>query len=160
MEQTAGFASHEVRDRRTGLVAALAAAGLLGLATIALVLTGTPEDVGYGPGSPEAVMQAYAQAWEAGDADTAWALFTPRAQTRVRQYELRSAMSWSEDVPTRIWVEQRRDLDDRVELDLAVERSWDGLLGPDREIEPLRVTLIRLDDAWRIDTPLVGFHRR
>lgn len=159
MEQSAASATPETRDHRPWLVAAVAAGLLLAVAVTAIVLTGTRKDLAYEPGSPESAVQAYAQAWEAGDVDTAWDLLTPQAQARVQEFEFRSAMSWDEDVPTRIWVEERRDLEDRVELSLAVERSWDGLFGSDREVRPMRVTLIRVDGAWRIDTPLVGFYR-
>jgi hypothetical protein len=93
-----------------------------------------------------------------GDVEGAWALLSPEAQTRVHKYQIRSAMSWDEEVPTRIWIEERRDLDDRVVLTLGVERTWEGLLGPDRDTGSLRLTLIQLGDEWRIDTPVVGFH--
>jgi hypothetical protein len=42
-------------------------------------------------------------------------------------------------------------------LTLSVERTWDGLLGPDRDVQTLRLSLVELDGAWRIDSPIVGF---
>ena len=53
---------------------------------------------------------------------------------------------------------ERTGDDDRVVLTLSVERTWDGLLGPDRDIQSLRLTLVRLDGEWHIDTPLVGLY--
>jgi hypothetical protein len=159
MEQTTGATIHHGSDRRTWLIGAIAVAALVAIAAVAVVLTGSRDDAVYEPGSPEAVVQAYADAWADGDADAAWEILTPGAQARVRETEFRSAASWQEEMPTRMWIDERRDLDDRVVLVLSVEWTWDGLLGPDRNIQPLSVALIELDGAWRIDTPLVGFYR-
>lgn len=158
MEQNAEATKQQGAGRRTWLVATVAVAALIAIALIAIVLVSRQEDTVYEPGSPEAVVQAYAEAWEAGDADAAWEMLTPRAQGRLERSEFSNAISWEEEMPTRVWVEERRDLDDRVMLTLTVERTWDGLLGPSRDIGSLRLTLIELDDAWRIDSPIVGFH--
>jgi hypothetical protein len=159
MERTTGAIDHQGLGRRTWLIGGVAVIAFTLLAMAAVVLTTTREDADYAPGSPEAAVQAYAVAWEAGDADAAWSMLTPGAQARVRNHEFRSAISWEEDTPTRVWVDERRDLDDRVVLTLGVERSWDGLLGPRRDTGSLRLTLVRLDGEWRIDTPVVGFYR-
>lgn len=158
MEQTLGNSRSSGSDRRPLLVGAVAVVVIVAVAVSAVVLTSSRDDTVYEPGTPEAVVQAYADAWAAGDADAAWQLLTPRAQSRLLASEFRRAASWDEEIPTRLWVDERRDLDDRVVLTLSVEWTWDGLLGPDRDIQPLRVTLIELDGAWRIDTPLMGFH--
>jgi hypothetical protein len=158
MEQYAGVNEQRGHGRRTWLMVATAAVALIAMAALAILLIDSGEDAVYEPGSPEAAVQAYAAAWDAGDADAAWALLTPQARARLTRLEIRSAMSWDEDAPSRIWIEQRRDLDDRVVLTLGVERTWDGLLGPDRDTHSLRLTLVELDDAWRIDTPVMGFH--
>ena len=159
MEQTTGANDHRGNGRRTWLVGALAVLALVVIAVAAIVLVGDREDTVYTPGSPEAAVQAYALAWEAGDADAAWGMRTPQAQRRVQRSEFHGAISWEEDTPSRVWVDKRRDLDDRVVLTLGVERTWDGLFGPSRHTESLRLTLIQLDDEWRIDTPVVGFYR-
>lgn len=133
-----------------------AAIGVVLVAAAAMALAGTREDVEYEPGSPEAAMAAYVDAWDAGDVEAAYTALTTRAQARVPLHEFREVMTWDEEVPTRIWIEQRTDYDDRVVFDLTVETTYDGLFGPDRDTHSLRVTLINVDDAWRIDTPLVG----
>ena len=158
MEQNAGATDQQGSDRRIWLVGAIAVVALVAVAVAAVVLTSTREDTVYEPGSPEAAVQAYAEAWEAGDTDAAWEMLTPRAQSRVEEFEFRRAASWEEDLPTRMWVDERHDFDERVELDLAVERTWDGLFGPDRDIQRLRLRLIQIDGAWRIDTPVMGFY--
>lgn len=158
MEQNAGATDQQGIGRRTWLIGAVAVAALIAIAVLAVVLTSTREDTVYEPDSPEAAVQVYATAWEAGDADAAWEMLTPRAQGRVERFEFRNAISWDEEVPTRVWVEEHREFDDRVVLTLGVERTWDGLFGPQRETQSMRLTLIQLDDEWRIDTPLVGFY--
>ena len=159
MERTAEANDHRGVGRRTWLVGGMAVIALICLAVAAVVLTTTRQDATYAAGSPEAAVQTYALAWEAGDADAAWGMLTPQAQRRVQRSEFHGAISWEEDTPSRVWVDKRRDLDDRVVLTLGVERTWDGLFGPSRHTESLRLTLIQLDDEWRIDTPVVGFHR-
>lgn len=158
MEQTAGATDHPGSDRRTWLLGAIAIAVLVTISMVAVVLVGDRDDAAYGPGSPEAVVQDYAEAWAAGDTDAAWKMLTPRVQARVQEFEFRQAASWDDQMPTRVWVEQRNDLPDWVTLTLAVEWTWDGLFGPDRDIQNLRVKLVELDGTWRIDTPLVGFN--
>ena len=125
---------------------------------LAVVLAGTQEDTVYDSGSPEAAVQDYAAALETGDMDAAWRLMSPRAQSLMERYEFRRAAHWEEDLPTRMWVDRRDDYDDRVVLALSIERTWDGLLGPDRDIQSLRLTLVRVDGEWYIDTPLVGLY--
>ena len=157
MEQYAGPTEPQGAERRTWLIGAIVVAALIAIATIAIVLVSRQEDAAYEPGSPEAVVRAYADAWEAGDADAAWEMFTPRAQERLERSEFLNAISWEEEMPTRLWVEERRDFDDRVVLVLSVEWTWNGLLGPSRDIGSLRLTLVESGDTWQIDTPLVGF---
>lgn len=158
MEQHLRYARTLTADRRPWLVGAILLAALVAVASVAIVLTNEREDGGYEPGSPEAVVQAYAVAWAAGDSDAAWQMLTPRAQSRVEQFEFRNAIRWDEEVPSRVWVDERRDFDDHVVLSLSVERTWDGLLGTDRDVSPLRISLVRIDGQWHIDTPIVGFY--
>jgi hypothetical protein len=144
-------------DLRPWLIGVLIALAIVVVAAVAVILTGHREDVVYEPGSPETVVQAYADAWAAGDVDAAWQLLTPRAQSRVARYEYRNAMRWDEEVPSRVWVDGRRDYDDHVVLTLSVEHTWDGLFGPQRDIQTVRLSLVELDGEWLIDTPIVGF---
>ncbi len=158
MEQTAGATDPQGSDRRTWLIGAVAIVALITIAGIAVVLMSSHEEAVYDSDSPEATVQAYAHAWAEGDVDSAWQLLTPRVQARVHESEFRNAMSWDEDVPARVWVEERHDFPDWVALTLSVERTGGGLLGPSRDVHPLRLKLIEVDDGWRIDTPIVGFY--
>lgn len=143
---------------RSAWLIGIVVAVVLVVAVAAVTLVGARDEVEYQPGSPEAAIAAYAEAWDAGDIDTAYAALTTRAQARVPLYEFREVMTWDEDVPTRIWIEERTDYDERVVLDLSVETSYHGLFGADRDTHSLRVTLVRVDGTWRIDTPLVGIY--
>jgi len=136
----------------------VAIAVLIAIMAIAVVLTSTQQETEYPPGSPEAALQAYAESWERGDVDAAYQVLTERAQARVEPLEFRHAMSWDDDAPTRIWIDERTDVDDRVILKLSVETTFNGLFGPDRDTHSIRVTLVEVDGVWRIDTPLVGFY--
>jgi hypothetical protein len=158
MEQLVGPTTTPAADRRLWLAGAIVLAGLVAIAAVAVLLSGGREDSTYEAGSPEAAVQAYAGAWAAGDSDAAWQLLTPRAQSRVQQFEFRNAIRWDDDIPSRVWIDERQDFDDHVVLSLSVERTWDGLLGPDRDITSLRLSLVQIDGEWRIDTPIVGFY--
>ena len=158
MDQSEEATTNLGSDRRTWLIGAIVAATLVVVAVTAVALTGSQQDATYVEGSPEAAMQAYAEALENGDIDAAYQILTPEAQARVPIYEFRSVMSWGDDLPSRVWVDDRTEFDDRVVVKLTVETTYDGFLGPDRDTHTLRVSLIEMDGAWRIDTPLMGFY--
>ncbi len=144
-------------DRRMWFVGA-AIAALIAIMAIAVVLTSTQQETEYPPGSPEAALQAYAWSWERGDINAAYEMLTERVQAHVERLEFRHAMSWDDEAPKRVWIEERTDIDDGVVLKLLVETTYNGLFGPDRDTHVIRVTLIEVDGVWRIDTPLVGFY--
>lgn len=139
--------------------------GLIGALVLVLVAAGTvlfindDEVAAYPPDSPEAAYQAYAQAWDAGDVEAAWGALTPRAQALVPRYEFRDANRWRGEEAMRVWIDQRTGTDDRVVLHLSIESVYDGgLFGSDRYTDGSRVTLVREDGDWKIDSPLVGYH--
>ena len=158
MERTAGATGPQGIGHRAWLVGLILVGAFVAIAAMAMVLIGDRQDTVYDPDSPEAAVQAYTQAWEGGDVDAAWQVLTPRAQERVEWFEFQHAATWSEDSPTRMWVAERDDHDDYVVLTLSIERTWDGLLGPDRDVQSLRLRLVRLDGSWRIDSPIAGFY--
>jgi len=145
---------------RTWLMAAIVALALVGIATAAILIAGGQREVTYAPGTPEAVVQDYIRAWDAGDTDAAYAYFSSRVQARVPEWEFRHAKTWSDEDSARIWIDERREVGSGVTLELMVERTYDGFLLPSRERDGMRLVLILEDGAWRIDTPLLGYHRR
>ena len=158
MERTAGATGPQGIGHRAWLVGLILVGAFVAIAAMAMVLIGDRQDTVYDPDSPEAAVQAYTQAWEGGDVDAAWQVLTPRAQERVEWFEFQHAATWSEESPTRMWVAERDDHVDYVVLTLSIERTWDGLLGPDRDVQSLRLRLVRLDGSWRIDSPIAGFY--
>jgi hypothetical protein len=157
MDENENAATSLGSDRRMWFVGA-AIAVLIAIMAVAVALTSTQQETEYPVGSAEAALQTYAEAWERGAIDTAYEMLTERVQARVEPLEFRHAMSWDEDAPTRIWIEERTDIDDGVVLKVSVETTFNGLFGPDRDTHSIRVTLVEVDGVWRIDTPLVGFY--
>jgi hypothetical protein len=145
-------------ERRSLLFAALVVAALLIVAAATAFYASGARDASYAPGSPEAAFQRYAQAWDAGDTDAAYAALSVRAKARVPERDFREAIEWGDDGATRLWIDERSGTDDRVVLRLTVETSHGGLFSVERYRDHPRVTMIREDDAWKIDTPLIGYH--
>jgi predicted kinase len=83
-------------DRWLWLMGMFITMAIVVVAALAVVLMGDRQDAALEPGSPEAVVQDYAEAWAAGDSDAGWQMLTPRAQARVQQYEFREAIRWDE----------------------------------------------------------------
>ena len=160
MDQSTGSSASPTGTGRPWLVAAIVALALAGMATAAIVLLSGQREVTYAPDTPEAAVQAYIRAWDTGDTDAAYAFFSSRVQARVPEWEFRHAQTWSEEDSTRIWIDERREAGSGVILELTVERTYDGFLRPSRERDGMRLVLIRDDGAWRIDTPLLGYHPR
>lgn len=125
---------------------------------VGAVLTIEQQDAEYPAGSPEAAFQAYLRAWESGDADLAWAALSTRAQEQIPLDRFRSANARQPDDARSIWIDEVIRHDERVVLLLAVESlSEDGLLRRDRVRESARMTLVREDDDWKIDSPISGY---
>ena len=158
MNDSAATTASPAGTERTWLIAAIVALALVGIATAAIVIATDQREAPYMPGTPEAAVQDYAQAWDAGDTDAAYALLSSRAQARVPEWEFRHAMTWSDESSSRIWIDERRDVGYQAILELTVERIYDGFLRPARERDGMRLVLIREDGAWRIDTPLLGYY--
>jgi len=146
-------------SRPIWLIGAIVALVLMVVAAATFLLVSDDEVATYPPGSPEAAYQEYAQAWEAGDVETAWEAFTTRAQGRISKSEFRDTNTWRGEEAMRIWIEHQTGTDDRAVLNLSIDFTYDGgLFGTDRHTESSRVTLLREDGEWKIDTPLVGHY--
>jgi len=147
-------------SRSIWLAGAIVAIVLALVAAAALIVSGDREDAVYPPDSPEAAFQGYAQAWDEGDTDTAWSVLTSSAQGRVSRRDFREANTWRDEEGYRIWIDDRSGTDERAVLHLTIETIYDaGLIGSGRYEESSRVTMVREDGEWKIDTPLVGYHR-
>jgi hypothetical protein len=145
------------KDRRSWVFAAAVAGALVLIAVATVLYSVSRPDVSYAPDTPEAAFHRYAQAWDAGDVETAYAELSAHAKARVPAREFREAITWSRDEVVRVWIDDRGGTDSRAVLTLTVETSDGGWLGVERYRDHPRVTLIREDGAWKIDTPLVGY---
>lgn len=147
----------------TGLPRSILAAGvglvaLVGLALIVgLVVPRGP--TAYPAGSPEAAFQAYYDAWEARDLETALSHFSPaiRADLDLATYKrLDTEQSWQRDQDRRI-VLLGVDLgDDVATLHVRVDEFYPGAFGGGRSSFERSVQMARTDGTWTIDEPLVG----
>lgn len=146
--------------RSTWLAGGIVAIVLVIVAAATLVLAAGREDASYPPDSPEAAFQGYARAWDAGDTEGAWDMLTTTAQGRVSKFEFRDANSWRGEEQQRLWIHDRSGTDERVVLHVTIETTGGGLLfGSGDWEETARVTMVREDGDWKIDTPLVGYYR-
>lgn len=140
---------------RVALFATLGAIAVALVAAVALIVMDGRPQVAYPPDSPEAALQRYLDAWDQGDVDRAWSALSTRAQSLLRYPTFQSSQAWLGDEAIRVWIDESRSAEsDRVVLELTVEHSSDGPLGPTRDRLQRRVTLVREGDAWLIDTTL------
>jgi hypothetical protein len=85
-------------------------------------------------------------------------MLSASAQERISLERFRSASRRRSGEPWRAWIDETTVDDDRAVLQLSLETlAGDGLLGPDRERRTSRMTLVREDDRWAIDTPTVVY---
>lgn len=155
-EQT--FSKPPGAGRLTWLVGGAIAIVLVLIAAATVMLTDDREDASYPSGSPEAALQGYFRAWQAGDVDTAYAALSTHARARVPRDEFRHAQTWQGDARVRVWIDERTGTTERAVMDLTLEERWDGLLRPTRDTTRSRVSMVREDGTWKIDTPLVGYY--
>ena len=113
-------------------------------------------DADYPADSPEAALQRYFQAWDAGDVAGARAALSDRARGQVSEYRLREALE-RYGGPAGVWVEGISGSDDRRIVTLDVEWVSTGFLGTDRWTSESRISMVREDGEWKIDEPLVGY---
>jgi hypothetical protein len=149
----------EVTDRSGWLIGGLVGLAIAVAIITAIVVAVSRQDEVYPAGSPEAAFQAYLRAWDEGDTEAALAAFSERARKRVSTWEFRQAQGWADEEAARIWIDDVTERDGRVTLRLAIETVYGGLFGSERYTEHTRVTLVREDGGWKIDTPLVGYYR-
>ncbi|MFV2063822.1 MAG: hypothetical protein ACC726_09975, partial [Chloroflexota bacterium] len=115
-------------------------------------------DASFPPDSPEAAFQGYLHAWDAGDPDGAYAVLSDRARSRVPEREFRQVHRGSGDESVRVWIDDVSGTDERVTLAVTFESTYPGLLRSERYRDETRIRMVREDGAWKIDTPLVGYH--
>ena len=132
---------------------------VLSVITIAVVLlAGDRETARFDAGSPEAALQSYLVAYEAGDLEAAHARFSADVREHMDLDAYRRAVdSWGVGFETdrSVLFDSKSGSGERVELHLTVEEfAGDGLSG-DTYRSPRDIRLVREGGEWRIDEPLV-----
>ena len=132
-------------------------------AVVLILLVGDRPARAYPDGSPEAALQAYLVAWEAGDLSAAYAAFSADAQAKVPYGEYRTQAAdhrrWNSgpDGPARrVFIGNVTIDGDRATLDLTIEETWVSGLTSSRNTYGLPLEMVRTAGAWRIDEILLG----
>lgn len=148
-----------------GLVAIGVGIGVVAImAVVAVGLSATRDPDQFAADSPQAVLQAYLQAFEDEDYETAYASFSAEVQGQMSLEEFERAATDYYQYAT----ESRRVVYDGVETDgderatlrlttlrLTVEVSYGDVLFADRYSYPTEVRMVREDGSWRIDQALI-----
>ena len=112
----------------------------------------------YAAGTPEAAFQAFYKAWEDGDIDAAYGHLSSSVAADLTLAEYRrldAEQSWQRGQDRRLVLLAADVTGDRATLRIRVDEASGGL-GGDRYSSERSVRLVRENDAWRIDEPLVG----
>lgn len=135
---------------------------LVVLAVVAVLLLGSRDATDLPADSPEGVVQRYLAAFEEGDHDAAWALFSAEVQERVPLDEYRRAADGFGpygDMGSRRVLFDGAEIDgDEARVRLTIEEFYDsGPFGGGETFRSARdIRLVREDGAWRIDEALIG----
>jgi hypothetical protein len=150
---------HRVQPGRSVLVIGGLVVLLIAPAVVAVLLLDAGKPATYAPDSPEAAFQHYYQAFQNGDTHAAYESFTRRVQGQISYDEF----SWNvtqfgqpSGQNTLVRVDRVDRQDQRAVLYLSVEHVSGSGLNISRYSEQRRISLIREDDSWKIDEPLVG----
>jgi len=131
-------------------------------AAAAVLLLGTREATDFDIDTPEGVVQRHLAAYEDGDYDAAWALFSSDVQSTMPLEEYRRAArdfgSYSDLGSRRILFDATEIDGDRARVRLTVEEYYEGgpFGGGDTFRSSREITLVREAGDWRIDDPLIG----
>jgi len=146
------------RVPRSVLLVGAAIAALIVLAlTIAVALPARPTD--YAAGSPAAAFQDFYAAWENRDVDAAYRHLSSNVtgQLSLADYRNRdSEQSWQRDQDRRLVLQGADVTGDRAVLRIRVDQFSGGGIGGQRSSSERSVRLVRENDTWLIDEPLIG----
>ncbi len=144
-------------DRRILVIGVGLAVVFVAILALALALGGRPAS--YPAGSPEAAFQAFLQASEGGDTETAYAALSPQVRARwtYAAFDQQHRMYRSGDERTLVYIDRVDVAGDRATLRLTVEHLYGEGLTSDRWTEhdvPVRMLLV--DGNWYVDQALTG----
>ena len=139
--------------------------GILALMIVSVgmvLLRGDRPVASFAPGSPEAALQAYLAAWEAGDDATAWASFSARVRAGISEADYRTeapmvrSNSTSPGQSRRAFFDPATVKGDSAQVRVTVEVTTVGGINVDRYRTVTTVSLVRESGTWKIDQELMG----
>jgi hypothetical protein len=140
---------------RTARGPLLVVGAALVVALAAIAVGALPREASYPIDSPETALQRNLDTWDRGDADAAYAAFSPRARQLLPHPEFERSVHRSGMRPMqRAWVERVTRTDDRAFLRIMTESGGGGILGLGREREQITIRMVLLDGVWLIDQPM------
>jgi hypothetical protein len=130
------------------------------LVTLAVVLlTDDRTRTSFPEGSPEAALQGYLDALDAGDVEAAYAAFSSEVRSRMSQEafarEVETRGTGAERPDTRYLVTATTVDGDTARVTITVEEFYEDGLGGSTNRYDREIRLVREGDAWHIDEPLV-----
>lgn len=141
----------------------LISGGVLALAIIAIVvvlLAGDRESVEFGEDTPEGALQRYLAAFDEGDLAAAHAYFSSEVRDQMDLEAFERAVSamdggFGSERTRRALFDGRSGEGETVRLELTVEEFTGQGLGASSYRYQVEVPMVREEEAWRIDLPLV-----
>lgn len=146
-----------------GFLAVLGGIVALLILTVAVVLVrGDRPAASFGPDSPEAAVQAYLVAWDAGDDRTAWAAFSTQVQagtpldSYTEQAQMLRVKGFAPDGSRRVFINPAKVSGESAVVPVTIETTAVGGMSVDRFRQTTPVPMIRAEGAWKIDQLLMG----
>lgn len=145
-----------------GLVAiAIGIVAVVVISVVAVAAAGAREPTELEEGSPEAAVQEYLLALEAGDVEAAYAMFSASVQEELSFEDFeRSIEEWelySAGFSRTVYFDHTEITGDSARVYLTVEDTYPdgGFVAPPTGY-PIQIRMVNESGAWRIDEPLTG----
>jgi hypothetical protein len=131
---------------------------LVVVAVAVVIVLGSRGAATYPPDSPEASFQAYLQAYEANDLETAYGYLSVRirSDTALSAYLDEAAMYDRGDMTRGVWIDSVDRTGGRATLNLTIEEFYSSGLSSSSYRYESRVRMVLEDGSWRIDERLAG----
>ncbi len=146
-----------------GFLAVVAGIVALLILTVGVVLVqGEQPAASFGPDSPEAAVQAYLVAWDAGDDRTAWAAFSAQVQAETpldsytEQAQTLRVKGFAPDGSRRVFINSAKVSGERAVVSVTIETTAVRGMNVDRFRQTTTIPMVRADGAWKVDQLLMG----
>jgi hypothetical protein len=143
------------RPERTILAIGGGILALVGAAVIIVLVFGSPDPEEFPPDSPEGTVQRYLRAVHDGDADTARAMLSERAEREMpaESFERGYYCPSSTSTGRRVRIARVDRGEQRSTVYLSIQRTSGSGLSFNRSTYEQSVRLVREDGVWKIDDP-------